>query len=275
MMYRTGRLHTVGAAAGPGEWAALEEPGPHFRPSGDSEVLLPFRLHAGTVDELLDRLPPLVAPPRFDARHVRAAEPGALLSLMLLAGVHGVAVPAVPIPPRALIPPVAIGGTLGAASLLEQVADVAECLERMGWAEADSQAFTEIVHELSRNALEHSGAQAWVAAWQTGPDELRLAVADSGPGFAGPLGLHEEEHALREALRGRSRSGEPGRGKGLRRVAHAVARWGGRLRVRSRTVEFAGAPPWRDAVLRTHLPYLPGVQVEAVIPVRATGPGRG
>ena len=54
-------------------WADLDEPGPHFRPARGAEIALPLRLHCDSAEELIERLPPLVEPPRFDARHVRAA----------------------------------------------------------------------------------------------------------------------------------------------------------------------------------------------------------
>jgi hypothetical protein len=271
-MHRPREPRSAEVRAMAGEWAALEEPGPHFRPSGDSVVVLPFRLHSDAMEELLDRLTPLVAPPCFDARYVRGAEPGALLTLVLLAGVHGVGVPTLPVPPRALIPPVRIPDS--ATPLSENVAGprFAERLADMGWLPAEAQALSGVVRDLSRNAIEHAQAPAWVAAWQTTPGELRIAVADSGPGFAGSLGLNEEQYALREALlRGRSRFAEPGRGLGLQRVAHVVGRLGGRMRVRSRTVELAGPLPWRNSAVRMHLPYFPGVQVEVVIPTRRAG----
>jgi hypothetical protein len=40
------------------------------------------------------------------------------------------------------------------------------------------------------------------------------------------------------------------------------------MRIRSRTVALAGTPPWRDAAVQAQLPFLPGVQVEVVVPCR-------
>ena len=243
------------------------EAGPYApTPAEPAAIALPLRLHADAVEELIDRLPPVVAPPSFDARHVRAAEPGALLSLTLLAASHGVAPPPIPVPPDALVPPTSVEDALGAAALFEVVGGAA-FLERAGawgWSQAEGRKLASVVRELARNAIEHAGAPAWVAAWRMGAGELRIAVADAGVGFGGSLGSLDEQGAiLRVLVRGAARS--PGRGDGLRRVGQLVGRWGGRMRIRSGSALVDGAPPWHDAAVRTHLPHLPGVQVEIVL----------
>jgi signal transduction histidine kinase len=248
-------------------------PGPdRVGPLGVAEpvtVPLPLRLHADAAEELLERLPPVVAPPRFDARHVRAAEPGAFLTLTLLADCHGVEPPRLPVPLDAVIPPLRVAEALDVFSLIEAVsgAPFFDRLARLGWRPLDAKALSSIVRELARNAVEHAGAPVWVAGWKTGDGELRLAVADGGVGMARSLGLPDERDALLQALvQGRSRSGQPGRGQGLPRVGEMVARLGGRMRVRSRTVLVDGVPPWEDASVRGGLPILPGVQVEVMVP---------
>jgi anti-sigma regulatory factor (Ser/Thr protein kinase) len=250
-----------------------EEAGPYSSAAAEAPAIaLPLRLHADAVEELLERLPPVAAPPRLDARHVRAADPGALLTLGVLAGYLGVEAPALPVPPDALVPPLLVPDAAGAATLREAVesAPFLDRLAALGWGRADAGRLAWVVAELARNAVEHSGAPGWAAAWRTAPGELRIAVADAGVGFAGSLGLPDEPDALLGALvRGTGRpGGGEGRGTGLRRVGELVAGWGGRLRVRSRTVLLSGAPPWRDAAVRVQLPFLPGVQVEVVVPCR-------
>jgi hypothetical protein len=54
-------------------------------------------------------------------------------------------------------------------------------------------------------------------------------------------------------------------------VGQTVGAWGGRMRVRSRTVLVAGTPPWHDVRVRDQLASLPGVQLEVVLP---SPPGR-
>lgn len=235
-------------------------------------IALPFRLHADAVEEMLEQLPPLLLPPRFDARHVRAVEPGALLSLTLLAASHGLLPPALPVPPGALIAPLRVADAPGAAALFDVLGGgaFADRLAGWGWTAADARRLSSLVAELARNAVEHAGAPAWVAAWKTGPAELRVAVADGGTGFGGSLRQRDEAHAAMQALvHGASRV--PERGQGLRQVARTVAEWGGWMRVRSRTVVLSGAPPWADLRVRDQLPFLPGVQIELVLP---SPPGR-
>ena len=247
-----------------------EEAGPYSSAAAEAPaVALPLRLHADAVEELLERLPPVAAPPRLDARHVRAADPGALLALGVLAGYLGVEAPALPVPPDALVPPLLVPDAAGAATLREAVesAPFLDRLAALGWRRADAGRLAWALAELARNAVEHSGAPGWAAAWRTAPGELRIAVADAGVGFAGSLGLPDEPEALLRGLVHGAGRGE-GRGTGLRRVGELVAGWGGLLRVRSRTVLLSGTPPWRDAAVRVQLPFLPGVQVEVVVPCR-------
>jgi hypothetical protein len=254
------------------------EAGPYApTPAEPLAIALPLRLHADAVEELIDRLPPVVAPPSFDARHVRAAEPGAFLSLRLLAASHGVEPPPIPVPPDALVPPTSVADALGAAALFETIG-AAPFLERAsgwGWSQADGRKLASIVRELARNAVDHANSPAWVAAWRMGQGELRIAVADAGVGFGGSLGRRDEQDAILQALvHGATRSPECGRGDGLRRVGQLVARWGGRMRVRSGTALVDGTPPWHDAAVRSHLPHLPGVQVEVVLPCPTLRPAR-
>jgi anti-sigma regulatory factor (Ser/Thr protein kinase) len=254
-----------------------DEPGPHFRPPCDAPAVeLPFRLHADMVEELLERLPPLLDPPTFDARHVREAEPCALLTLTLLAASHGVEPPCLPVPHDPLIHPVRLGDAAELAAFLERVGG-AEFLERLagwGWSPADARRAASIAAELARNAVEHGGAAAWAAAWRCA-GELRIAVADSGMGFGGSLGMADEQDALlRGLVHGTSRRGGRRRG-GLRRVSALVAGLGGTMRVRSRTVVVSGAPTWQDPAVRSQLPFLPGVQVEVALPSPRRTPGPG
>lgn len=256
----------VPPAAHGADGPAGDEPGAR----GGPRVALPLRLHADGVEDLLERLPPVLGPPRFDVRHVRAAEPCAYLSLLMLAEWHGVAPPALPVPPGALLPPVRLADAGGVVAFFEAVGgpSFARGVAALGWGSDEARRISSVVAELARNAVEHAGAPAWVAGWRTAPGELRLAVADGGMGFAGSLRLREERDAvLQGLLHGASRSGAPGRGQGLRRVGQVVGDWGGRMRIRSRTVVISGTPPWHDAVVQSQLPFLPGVQVEVVLPL--------
>lgn len=233
-------------------------------------VPLPLRLHADAAEELLDRLPPLVRPPRFDARHVRAVEPGALLALAILAATHEVELPALPVPPDALLPPLRVTDAASVAALFEAISGVAfvERLAAWGWRPADARTLASRVGEVARNAVEHAGTPVWVAGWRTGAGgDLRIAVADAGPGIGASLSVRDEEEAvLRAVVHGASRFAEQGRGGGLARVAETVGAWGGRMRLRSVSVVLDGSPPWDSAELRTQLAVLPGVQVELRIP---------
>ncbi len=264
-------MRRVGAPPRAGERACeAGEPGPFFRPpAAAAPVVLPLRLHAGAVEDLLDRLPPAVDHAGFDARHVRATEPGAHLSLSILAAYHGVEPPPLPVPADALVPPVRVADPLGAATLFERLGGAAftERLEGWGWRAAEARRVATMVGELARNALEHAAAPVWVAAWRTAPGELRVAVADAGIGLARSLGVSDERAAvLKAATEGGSGTGDPGRGRGLVRLGTVVGAWGGRLHLRSRTVSLSGAAPWRDPDVRVQLPFLPGLQVELVLP---------
>lgn len=235
------------------------------RPAG-RVLALPMRLHAGAVEELLESCPPVAEPPRFDARHVRAAEPGAALSLGIVARWLGVAPPALPVPPGALLPPRRVT-SLDAAAEDGSAAAFLRGLGALGWSPGDARRLAALVGELCGNALRHAGAPAWVAAWRTAPGELRVAVADAGCGIAASLGQADARDALlRAVVHGTARAVDVPARTGLRRVARVVGAWGGRMHVRSGTVLLSGAPPWSNAELREQLPVLPGVQVELVLP---------
>lgn len=241
---------------------------------GPVTVSLPLRLHADAAEELLETLGPVVGAPRFDARHVRAAEPGAFLMLILLAAWHGVEAPRLPVPPDALIRPLRLADAGDAFNLFESVSGPPffDGMAAMGWGPSDARALSSVIRELARNAMEHARAPGWVAGWKTDTGELRVAVVDAGAGVAAGLGLHDEAAALLEVLaEGRSRFDQPGRGQGLRRVGEMVARMRGRIRIRSRAMRLEGIPPWKDAEVRMGLPFLPGFHVEVSVPCpRAT-----
>ncbi len=250
--------------------SAAERAGPFVLAAPGPAILpLPLRLHTEAAEELLERLPPLVEPPRFDARHVRAAEPGAYLTLRLLAAYHGVELPHIPSPRDALIRPLRLADAGDAFTRFESVSGPPffDGLAALGWGSADARLLSSVVRELARNAMEHAGAPGWVAGWKTDTGELRVAVADVGKGVAAGLGMRDEAEALLQVLaKGRSRFAEPGRGQGLRRVGEMVLRMGGRMRVRSRTVLLEGVPPWTDAAVQGRLAFLPGFQVEVCVP---------
>jgi hypothetical protein len=234
-------------------------------------LMLPLRVHADAVEELLERCPPVAVPPRFDARHVRAADPGAVLTLAILSRWLGVAPPSLPVPERALLPPRMVQ-SLDDVSGDGEVAAFLRGLGALGWSPGDARRLAALVGELCGNALRHAGAPAWVAAWRTAPGELRVAVADAGCGIAASLGQADAREAvLRAVVHGNARTADAPALTGLRRVARVVGAWGGRMHVRSGTVLLSGAPPWSDAELREQLPVLPGVQVELVLPCPPEG----
>src|SRR5688572_14037023 len=161
---------------------------------GPASVALPLRLHAGAAEELLEALGPVVGAPRFDVRHVRAAEPGAFLMLTLLAAYHGVEPPRLPVPLDALIRPLRLADAGDAFNLFESVSGPPffDGMAAMGWGPADARALSSVIRELARNAMEHAAAPGWVAGWKTDTRELRVAVVDAGAGVAAGLGMHDE-----------------------------------------------------------------------------------
>ncbi len=143
--------------------------------------------------------------------------------------------------------------------------------------------FAMTLSESCQNIVEHAGQGGWVAVqtyqWRKrlGRRVVVIAVCDAGQGFRRSLeGAHgrrlgdrwDDATALEEAvLKNVSRFSEPGRGQGLKGVKRYLARWGGKLSVRSGTARLSIVPTWDDDVpLEESLPPFPGAQVQIIIP---------
>ncbi len=153
--------------------------------------------------------------------------------------------------------------------------------------------FSVILSEVCQNIIEHAEAPGWVAIqtykWtkRLGRKVVVIAVMDRGIGFRESLAAahaarYPGEHvafgdaaALEAAFRhGQTRFHDPGRGQGLQQIRKQVARWGGRVSVRSGTARIADVPDWDDSPrLERDLPYLPGSQIGIVLPARVEEAG--
>lgn len=145
--------------------------------------------------------------------------------------------------------------------------------------------FSVLLSELCGNILEHAESPGWVSAqsynWakRLGRWVVVIAVADVGRGFRASLA---DEHAARfgdrwgdatalEAafLHGVTRFPDSGRGQGIQQIRKQVRRWDGRIAIRSGTARIADVPAWDDAPpLEEGLPFLPGAQIEIILPAR-------
>jgi hypothetical protein len=149
--------------------------------------------------------------------------------------------------------------------------------------------FAMTLSEICQNIIEHAGRGGWVAVqtytYRRKPPFRRvvvIAVSDAGLGFRQSLeslpGRVRDERwgdraALEEAvLHGQSRFRDPGRGQGLAGVKKYIARWEGKLSVRSGTARIAITPLWDDEVpMAQNLAPFPGAQVQVIIPERVSG----
>jgi len=150
--------------------------------------------------------------------------------------------------------------------------------------------FSVLLSELCGNVLEHAESPGWVSAqsynWakRLGRHVVVIAVADVGRGFRASLA---DEHAARfgdrwgdatalEAafLHGVTRFPDSGRGQGIQQIRKQVRRWDGRIAIRSGTARIADVPAWDDAPpLEEGLPFLPGAQIEIILPARDPAEG--
>jgi hypothetical protein len=152
--------------------------------------------------------------------------------------------------------------------------------------------FAMTLSEICQNIVEHAGRGGWVAVqaytWRKRLANRRvvvIAVCDAGCGFrqsleSAPGRVRNERWddaaALEEAvIRGVSRFRDPGRGQGLAGVRRYLARWDGKLSVRSGTAKIAILPNWDDDVpLTEKLAPFPGSQIQVTIPERVSGAPR-
>ncbi|MGH7700102.1 MAG: ATP-binding protein [Gemmatimonadales bacterium] len=143
--------------------------------------------------------------------------------------------------------------------------------------------FAMALSEACQNIVEHAGTGGWVAV-QSYHWRRRLArrvvvigVADAGVGFRHSLEPTEAKRfgdrwgdaaALEAALiQGVSRFRDPGRGQGLKGIRNYLARWDGKISIRSGTARIAIVPRWDDDVaLKDDLAPFPGSQVLIIVP---------
>jgi hypothetical protein len=143
--------------------------------------------------------------------------------------------------------------------------------------------FAMALSEACQNIVEHAGTGGWVAV-QTYRWRRRLArrvvviaVADAGVGFRHSLeptqakrfGTRWGDAAALEAalIQGVSRFRDPGRGQGLAGIRRYLARWEGKISIRSGTARIAIVPGWDDDVpMQENLAPFPGAQVLLIVP---------
>jgi len=143
--------------------------------------------------------------------------------------------------------------------------------------------FAMALSEACQNIVEHAGTGGWVAVqsyhWRRklARRVVVIAVADAGIGFRRSLEPTQARRfgdrwgdaaALEAALvQGVSRFRDPGRGQGLAGIRRYLARWDGKIAIRSGTARIALVPNWDDDVpLKEGLPEFPGAQVLIIIP---------
>jgi Histidine kinase-like ATPase domain len=143
--------------------------------------------------------------------------------------------------------------------------------------------FAMALSEACQNIVEHAGTGGWVAvqaySWRRrlARRVVVIAVADAGVGFRHSLeptqskrfGARWGDAAALEAalIQGVSRFRDPGRGQGLAGIRRYLARWDGKIAIRSGTARIAIVPKWDDDVpLKEGLPSFPGAQVLIIIP---------
>ena len=144
--------------------------------------------------------------------------------------------------------------------------------------------FGQSLSEMCQNIVEHAGTAGWVAVHVyvyrkrlSGRKVGVIAVSDAGIGFRRSLEATQgkrlgdrwnDAQAIETALiHGISRFRDPGRGQGLTGTKRYLARWEGKISIRSGTARVALVPAWDDEAPRTEgLPWVPGSQVTIVIP---------
>lgn len=145
--------------------------------------------------------------------------------------------------------------------------------------------------EACGNIVEHAGLGGWVAVQtyayrkRLGRRVVVIAVCDAGIGFRQSLESSpahrgndrwDDSRALEAAVLravSRFRHGDEGRGQGLAQIRRFVAKWNGKLSVRSGTARLAIIPPWdEDEPMQESLPNFPGSQMQIVIPEKTADP---
>ncbi|HTO74014.1 MAG TPA: ATP-binding protein [Gemmatimonadales bacterium] len=159
--------------------------------------------------------------------------------------------------------------------------------EKLGLAASSAMGFSVSLSEACQNIVEHAGTGGWVAVHaynyrrRLGRRVVVIAVSDGGVGFRRSLegeqarryGERWGDGAALEAavIHNVSRFRDPGRGQGLAGIKRYLARWEGKLSIRSGTARIAIVPAWdEDVPLADHLAYFPGSQVQVTIPASPT-----
>lgn len=141
------------------------------------------------------------------------------------------------------------------------------------------------VSEACGNIAEHAGLGGWVAIQtyayrkRLGRRVVVIAVCDAGVGFRQSLESSpahrasdrwDDARALEAAVLravSRFRQSDVGRGQGLAQIRKFVAKWNGKLSVRSGNARLAIVPSWdEDEPMQDALPYFPGSQMQIIIP---------
>jgi hypothetical protein len=147
--------------------------------------------------------------------------------------------------------------------------------------------FSVILSEVCQNIIEHAEAPGWVATqtykWtkRLGRKVVVIAVMDLGIGFRASLaaahaarfqGQWSDAAALEAAfMHGQTRFHDPGRGQGIQQIRKQVARWRGKISIRSGTARIADVPDWDDSpLMETDLTRLPGAQIGIILPARVS-----
>lgn len=143
--------------------------------------------------------------------------------------------------------------------------------------------FGQSLSETCQNILEHSGTTGWVSSHiynyrrRLGRKVAVIAVSDGGVGFRRSLEATQAKRfgdrwddatALETALINNvSRFRDTGRGQGLAGTKRYLARWQGKIAIRSGTARLAIVPPWDDEPpMTTGLSFFPGAQVTIEVP---------
>ena len=162
----------------------------------------------------------------------------------------------------------------------------AEILQgQLGLDAAVTARFSLTLSEACGNIVEHAGLGGWVAVQtyayrkRLGRRVVVIAVCDAGIGFRQSLESSpahragdrwDDSRALEAAVLravSRFRHGDDGRGQGLAHIRKFVAKWNGKLSVRSGTARLAIVPAWdEDEPMQDALPNFPGAQMQIVIP---------
>lgn len=162
--------------------------------------------------------------------------------------------------------------------LIDRVSGVhgVEAALAAGFGRSDAAALWIVLSEVAQNVVEHADAPGRVRL-ELDHTGCRVDVTDEGVGFAGSLGVGDHAEALSLGfLHGRSRFDDPGRGHGLKQTRKRVARWNGRIEVRSGSagVEERSAQGTSNHQVRPGLEPLTGTQIRLLIPARSASTPR-